>query len=100
MENAALIPPHPGPDTISLMGLRVAAVSERETIDYVLHGLANRRGNGSVPSTSTFCDSGEDDPDVRDLMSGADMIVADGMPLVWAGGLKARRSRSNWPGPR
>jgi N-acetylglucosaminyldiphosphoundecaprenol N-acetyl-beta-D-mannosaminyltransferase len=88
MSFAALAPPDNAPPTIPLMGLDVAAVSERETIDYVLEGLV-RRGGGWVSTVNLdVLRQWHGSADVRELVATADLVVADGMPLVWAGELQ------------
>jgi N-acetylglucosaminyldiphosphoundecaprenol N-acetyl-beta-D-mannosaminyltransferase len=70
------------------MGLGIAAVSEKETINYVLNGLAEGRGGWICPVNLDVLRQWRASADVRQLMAGADLVVADGMPLVWAGGLQ------------
>jgi N-acetylglucosaminyldiphosphoundecaprenol N-acetyl-beta-D-mannosaminyltransferase len=76
------------PERVALMGLDFAALSERETIDYILGSLA--RGNGGWISTVNLdiLRQWRQTAEVRDLVSQADIVVADGMPLVWAGGIQ------------
>lgn len=88
MPNATLTSPALGPATVPLMGLDVAAVSEQETIDYVLQALARGRGGWICPVNLDVLRQWRGSPEVRALMAGADLVVADGMPLVWAGGLQ------------
>lgn len=70
------------------MGLDVAAVSERETIEFVLEGIAEGRGGWVCPANLDVLRQWRRSAEVRDLIAGADLVVADGMPLVWAGGLQ------------
>ena len=76
------------PRTVPLMGLDVAAVSERETIDYVLDALDVRRGGWICPANLDVLRQWHASAHVRELVAAADLVVADGMPLVWAGGLQ------------
>ncbi|MGZ4181591.1 MAG: WecB/TagA/CpsF family glycosyltransferase [Solirubrobacteraceae bacterium] len=76
------------PATVPLMGLDFAAVSEQETIEYVLRGVAEGRGGWICPANLDVLRQWRSDSEVRDLMAGADLVVADGMPLLWAGGLQ------------
>jgi N-acetylglucosaminyldiphosphoundecaprenol N-acetyl-beta-D-mannosaminyltransferase len=66
------------------MGLAVAAVSERDTINYVLDGIVNRRGGWICPANLDVLRQWRSSEDVRELVAAADLVVADGMPLVWA----------------
>jgi N-acetylglucosaminyldiphosphoundecaprenol N-acetyl-beta-D-mannosaminyltransferase len=88
MSSAALAPPDNVPPTVPLMGLNVAAVSERDTINYVLDGLFRRRGGWICPANLDVLRQWCGSANVRDLVAGADLVVADGMPLVWAGELQ------------
>lgn len=74
--------------TVPLMGLRLAALSERETIEYVLAALAERRGGWICTANLDILRQWRDSAGVRALVSDADLVVADGMPLIWAGGLQ------------
>ena len=78
----------PSPATVELMGLSFAAVSESDTIDYILQGLADRRGGWVCPANLDVLRQWRESADVRELISSADLVVADGMPLIWAGGLQ------------
>lgn len=70
------------------MGLDVAAVSERDTINYVLDGLVRRRGGWICPANLDVLRQWRGSADIRELVAAADLVVADGMPLVWAGELQ------------
>ena len=86
---AATVFRHDGPTaTVPLMGLDFAAVSERDTIEYVLEGLAHGRGGWICPANLDVLRQWRDSAEVRELVSRADLVVADGMPLIWAGGLQ------------
>ncbi|HWF49597.1 MAG TPA: WecB/TagA/CpsF family glycosyltransferase [Solirubrobacteraceae bacterium] len=70
------------------MGLGFAAVSERETIDHVLNAVADGSGGWICPVNLDVLRQWRESPEVRDLVSGADLVLADGMPLIWAGELQ------------
>ena len=70
------------------MGLDVAAVSERDTITYVLGGIARRRGGWICTANLDILRQWRASADVRELVAAADLVVADGMPLLWAGELQ------------
>jgi N-acetylglucosaminyldiphosphoundecaprenol N-acetyl-beta-D-mannosaminyltransferase len=74
--------------TVPLMGLDVAAISERETIDHVLDRVADRQGGWLCTANLDILRQYHDSIAVRDLIAEADLVVADGMPLIWAGGLQ------------
>ncbi len=73
------------------MGLDVAAVSERETITYVLEGIADGRGGWICPANLDVLRQWHGSAEVQDLLAEADLVVPDGMPLIWAGGLQGAR---------
>lgn len=70
------------------MGLDFAALSERDTIARVLEASASGRGGWICPANLDVLRQWRESGEVRDLMSHADLVVADGMPLLWAGGLQ------------
>lgn len=75
-------------DTVRVMGLDVAAVSERDTIDYVLRGLQEGRGGWICTANLDILRQWRRSEDLRTIVAGADLVVADGMPLLWAGELQ------------
>jgi N-acetylglucosaminyldiphosphoundecaprenol N-acetyl-beta-D-mannosaminyltransferase len=78
----------PRPDRVALMGLDFAAFSERETVDYVLDAVADGRGGWIATVNLDILRQWRQRPEVRNLLSQADIVVADGMPLIWAGGIQ------------
>src|SRR5437763_227379 len=88
MSHAALTPADHAFPTVPLMGLDLAAVSERDTINYVLDGLIRRRGGWISTVNLDVLRQWYGSADVRELVATADLAVADGMPLVWAGELQ------------
>lgn len=75
-------------DRVGLMGLDFAAFSERETIEHVLSAIAEGRGGWICPVNLDVLRQWRASAQVRELVSEADLVVADGMPLIWAGGLQ------------
>lgn len=86
--SSTLLPSDTAPSTIPLMGLDVAAVSERETINYVLDGVVRHQGGWVCPANLDVLRQWRRSAEVRELVAAADLVVADGMPLVWAGELQ------------
>jgi len=74
--------------TVRLMGLDFAAISERETVSYVLDGVVSRRGGWICPVNLDVLRQWHASEDIRELVADADLVVADGMPLLWAGELQ------------
>jgi N-acetylglucosaminyldiphosphoundecaprenol N-acetyl-beta-D-mannosaminyltransferase len=78
----------PVADAVQLLGLDFAAVSERQTIDHVIRGIEAGHGGWICPANLDVLRQWRGSEEVRELMSRADLVVADGMPLIWAGGLQ------------
>lgn len=70
------------------MGLAFAALSERETIEYVMRALADGRGGWISTVNLDILRQWHRTPEVKELIDDADLVVADGMPLIWAGGIQ------------
>src|SRR3954451_5281641 len=73
---------------ISLMGMAVDRVDEREAVETILDANEHDRGGlvltPNLEHLSTFRSSSE----VRAAFDAAELVVADGMPLVWASRLQ------------
>lgn len=69
---------------VTLRGITFWQVTEAQCAAHVAEQAAAGKGGWLVtPNLETLrqCDS---DPKIHKMVSGADMIVADGMPLIWA----------------
>lgn len=74
----------PDPDTVYLGGLRFAALTEGEVVHRVRAALARGIGGRiATPNIDILRQAGLD-PSVRADLETADLLVADGAPLVWA----------------
>jgi exopolysaccharide biosynthesis WecB/TagA/CpsF family protein len=71
-------------ERVSLGGLTFDSLSEIEVIDVVLSDMARGTGGWLVNPNVDVLRTVHLHPDVRDLVSGADLIIADGMPILWA----------------
>lgn len=75
--------------TVELGGLPIAVVDRARSADAMIAAAIGRRGSGEPPLYSTSA-NGEvlsrcaRDPGLRDLFTAADLVHADGMPMVWA----------------
>jgi N-acetylglucosaminyldiphosphoundecaprenol N-acetyl-beta-D-mannosaminyltransferase len=74
----------PDPDTVTLGGLRFAALTEGEVVHRVRTALAHGIGGRIVTPNVDILRQVGGDPAVRADLETADLIVADGTPLVWA----------------
>jgi N-acetylglucosaminyldiphosphoundecaprenol N-acetyl-beta-D-mannosaminyltransferase len=74
--------------TIDLMGLPFARVTREDVVDHVFRAL--ERGDGGWVATLNldYVRRCAEDPAIRQLLSAADLVVADGMPLLWAARLQ------------
>lgn len=82
-------------ETVDLFGLRIAKVSNSEAIDLIGDLVAEGRRSGTTHQVATvnvdFLVNADRDPTVAAALRGADVCLADGMPLVWASRLFRRR---------
>lgn len=79
---AAILP------TVDLLGMRIACVNEDRVLDHMFSEMAAGRGGWLVTANLDFLRRYAREPEIRALYSGADLTVADGMPLVWASGIQ------------
>jgi N-acetylglucosaminyldiphosphoundecaprenol N-acetyl-beta-D-mannosaminyltransferase len=73
---------------VTLMGLDLARVTEAETIGVVTGALREHRGGWICPANLDVLRQLTGSEDLRKLVGGADLVVADGMPLLWAAHLR------------
>lgn len=69
----------------------IARLDTRGLLDHLFGGLAAGRGGWIVTANLDFMRRHVHDPASRALYAGADIRVADGMPLVWAARLQGGR---------
>jgi N-acetylglucosaminyldiphosphoundecaprenol N-acetyl-beta-D-mannosaminyltransferase len=74
----------PDPDTVALGGLRFAALTEGEVVHRVRAALARGIGGRIATPNVDILRRAELDDSVRADLETADLLVADGAPLVWA----------------
>jgi N-acetylglucosaminyldiphosphoundecaprenol N-acetyl-beta-D-mannosaminyltransferase len=67
-----------------IMGAPVAAVTESEAIQAMLDAAADRRGYWAITANLDHLRRYCHEPLAKELMDSADLVVADGTPLVWA----------------
>ena len=74
----------PRPDQFDLMGVRFDRVTEAQCVDWVMASL--KQGRGGVVVTANLDHLRRAQTDLRYLRIAreADLVVADGMPIVWA----------------
>ena len=69
---------------IELMGMSIDSLTEEEAISTVLAGLAAGRGGWVITPNLDHLRHFHRAPELRSMFSQADLVLADGMPLVWA----------------
>ena len=74
--------------SIRLRGVKVHAVTQAECVAYIVGELEAKRGGWVVTPNLDHLRRLENDEDFRTLYAGASLVVADGMPLVWASRLQ------------
>jgi N-acetylglucosaminyldiphosphoundecaprenol N-acetyl-beta-D-mannosaminyltransferase len=70
--------------TVELCGMSIASIDTAQLLDHMFDRLAQGRGGWLVTANLDFLRRHVKDPDARAIYQGADLRVADGMPLVWA----------------
>jgi N-acetylglucosaminyldiphosphoundecaprenol N-acetyl-beta-D-mannosaminyltransferase len=73
---------------VSLMGMEVDPVREHEAVDAILDAREEGRGGLVLTPNVEHLASFRSSPEVREAFHGAELVVADGMPLVWASRLQ------------
>ena len=84
---AALAAPFP---TCDLMGMALAKTDSAGLLQHLFSRLAGGQGGWLVTANLDFLRRHARDPAARALYAGADLRVADGMPLVWASRLQGQ----------
>jgi len=74
--------------TVRLMGVRFHAVMMQEMLDLMMESLRCRRGGWVVTPNLDILRRAVHNRSFCDVISGADLVVADGMPLIWAARLQ------------
>ncbi len=74
--------------TIRLHGVSVHVVTEGQSISYVMEALAEKRGGVVITPNLDHLRRCASDLTFAALVAEADLVVADGMPLVWASRLQ------------
>jgi N-acetylglucosaminyldiphosphoundecaprenol N-acetyl-beta-D-mannosaminyltransferase len=75
-------------DLARVAGLEFDRLAEAQVVDHIIGASLAGRGGWVATPNSDICRVTRRDPSLRDLVSGASLIVPDGMPLVWASRLR------------
>ncbi|HWD76105.1 MAG TPA: WecB/TagA/CpsF family glycosyltransferase [Solirubrobacteraceae bacterium] len=83
-------PPDPARDHVELMGLPLHGVTRTGAVEHLIaESAAGRGGYVMTPNLDNLYRLARD-PDLMDRALGAELRVADGMPLLWASRIKGR----------
>lgn len=86
-------------DNFDVCGVPVSAINLQEACRQIDEWIKQKeRRYVCIAPVATIVDA-QDDQDYRKVVTGADMITPDGMPLVWIGRLKGKRHVGRTYGP-
>jgi N-acetylglucosaminyldiphosphoundecaprenol N-acetyl-beta-D-mannosaminyltransferase len=77
-----------GSRTIELGGLAIDAVTEEEAVAHVVKQLRAGRGGRLGTLNTDILRAASRDPEMNRLITGSSLLVADGMPVLWAARLR------------
>lgn len=79
------------PEAVSVLGVRVDRVSQAEALDRIMEIIAQRRTSGNtlpcqqlITVNPEFVMAAQHNPDFRQAINAAALVVADGIGVVWA----------------
>jgi N-acetylglucosaminyldiphosphoundecaprenol N-acetyl-beta-D-mannosaminyltransferase len=82
----------------TLMGLGFDAIGESEVIDHIITSIGDGRGGWMVNPNVDVLRQVAASQAIRDLVASADLVVSDGMPIVWASSLQGTPLPERVPG--
>jgi N-acetylglucosaminyldiphosphoundecaprenol N-acetyl-beta-D-mannosaminyltransferase len=83
---------------VELNGVELHAVTEAQVIDHILHEVSEGRGGVVVTPNLDHMRRYAQDLTFGALIAEADLVVADGMPLIWASRLQGTPLPERIPG--
>ena len=75
-------------ESVELCGMPLASIDSRQLVEHLFASLSRGQGGWLITANLDFLRRHVKDPESRDIYAGADLRVADGMPLVWASRLR------------
>jgi N-acetylglucosaminyldiphosphoundecaprenol N-acetyl-beta-D-mannosaminyltransferase len=66
------------------MGAQIAAITETQAVESILDAAETGRGHWTITANLDHIRRYHTDPVAKVLMDDADLVVADGMPVIWA----------------
>jgi N-acetylglucosaminyldiphosphoundecaprenol N-acetyl-beta-D-mannosaminyltransferase len=76
--------PTPPRRYVRLSGARFAAVTEADAVRGIIDAATSMTGHWTITANLDHLRRYKRDPIAKELMDRADLVVADGMPLIWA----------------
>lgn len=95
MKTSALAP---DPRTIVLFGIPFHDVTMAETLAWIDHLIAQRRGAFLVTANLDFAAQASEDVELQRILVEAELVLCDGTPLVWASRLTGKPLRERVAG--
>jgi N-acetylglucosaminyldiphosphoundecaprenol N-acetyl-beta-D-mannosaminyltransferase len=86
------------PRRVSLMGMQIDHVTEADVVATISEALARGEGGWVITPNLHQLRSHARQAELRDFFERADLVLADGMPLVWASRLKGTPLPARVPG--
>jgi N-acetylglucosaminyldiphosphoundecaprenol N-acetyl-beta-D-mannosaminyltransferase len=83
--------PRPLPPRIRLGGISIDPVTQRQAIDHILASLADGQGGWVITPNLDQLRLCNDRPDLRPMFDRAQLVLPDGMPLIWASRVQGTR---------
>jgi N-acetylglucosaminyldiphosphoundecaprenol N-acetyl-beta-D-mannosaminyltransferase len=84
-------------NAVTLLGVRLDNFSQQELVDHIVASASRGTGGWMVNPNVDVLRQIVGDPALRELVAGADLAIADGMPLVWASRLQGTPLRERIP---
>ena len=75
-------------DRVNLLGIPFWRITEAECVEYIGERASRGSGGWLVTPNLEILRQCHSNPQIHAMVRGADMIVADGMPLIWASRLQ------------
>src|SRR5437660_4376254 len=72
------------PPPVEVWGLPLAPLTMAETLDLIDHWIEDRTPRYVITANVHYAMLADRDPRLGPVTRGADLVLADGMPLVWA----------------
>jgi N-acetylglucosaminyldiphosphoundecaprenol N-acetyl-beta-D-mannosaminyltransferase len=94
--------PRSGPSGVAsrqIVGIRVDGVTKKGAVDQIAAWSSEDASRYISVATVHLTMEAHDDPGFRDVINGADMVIPDGMPIVWGLRLQGLRGQGRVCGP-